>query len=205
MESVASLLSRPGLAGADRVIVGALAEVFPGRFDRLQEWARAARDLSVPRDAVAEILLQSVLFCGFPRTISAFEALAAAWPGAAPADAQTTPAAERIARGDALFASIYGGITESVHTMLRRHHPELHDFVIESAYGRILSRTGLSTRLRELAGTAALAASDQIPQMVGHARGAMRHGATPLEVAEAVHTAIGDPVATAALVRRIRL
>ena len=70
--------------------------------------------------------------------------------------------------------------------MLRHYHVDFHDFVLESAYGRVLARPGLTACEREILACATLAAMDQIPQMVAHSRGARRFGASPEQLGEAL-------------------
>lgn len=204
MLSIQSLLARPGLLSADRAVIGMAAGIFPGRFDRCAEWMANAQELGVPRLQLEEVLLQSALFCGFPRAITSFELLCRQWP-ADPPEANTVPATERAARGNALFDKVYAEKAGSVRTLLRHAHGELADYIMENAYGRILTREGLCMRIRELSAVAMLASSDQIPQMVAHGRGALRHGATQVEVAETIVTAIGEPKAAADLARKVRL
>jgi alkylhydroperoxidase/carboxymuconolactone decarboxylase family protein YurZ len=49
-------------------------------------------------------------------------------------------------------------------------HPVLDDMMLEYGYGRVLSRPGLSLRLRELCVVAALAGQDVAPQLVRPAK-----------------------------------
>ena len=73
------------------------------------------------------------------------------------------------AAGDALFAGIYGRNEGAVRTLLRNCHQEFHDFVLQAAYGRILTRPHLDPRRRELIAVAVLAAQEQVRQFAGHA------------------------------------
>jgi hypothetical protein len=84
-------------------------------WDALSSAAREAREARDDRAKVEEALLQTTLFCGFPRVVSAFEHALAAWPTAAPVrSAGAVPQAEQAARGRALFAAIYGKNDEAV-------------------------------------------------------------------------------------------
>jgi AhpD family alkylhydroperoxidase len=74
--------------------------------------------------------------------------------------------------------------------MLATFHGELHAFVLDVAYGRILSRPALPPRDRELLAVAALAALQQTPQLVAHGRGAIHFGADPAALREALHVAL---------------
>lgn len=186
------LLARPGLDPAIRLLVATAVAVWRGDWTRLEQCAAEARRRDRPRGELEEVLLQSILFCGFPRVVTAFEHLTAAWPTSRSPHGGGLPASARPAAADALFARIYGRNTAAVHAMLRAYHEELHDFVLEAAYGRILSRPGLDARTREIVAVGVLAAQDQVRQFVGHARGAMHLGATADELREALVTALGD-------------
>jgi alkylhydroperoxidase/carboxymuconolactone decarboxylase family protein YurZ len=87
--------------------------------------------------------------------------------------------------------------------MLRSFHGEFHDFVLSAAYGRILTRPGLTGRQRELLATGALQTLQQVPQLVAHARGALTLGATETEVREALYTADPDEGRVDDAMRRI--
>jgi 4-carboxymuconolactone decarboxylase len=203
-EPLDDLLQRPGLAPATRLLVRAKVCVARADWDGLAAVCARGRADGRPRADFEEALLQGVLFFGFPRSVTAFETLARAWPDrAAPVDGGLPPAAWREA-GRQLFDAIYGPNAAAVHDLLRGFHPAFHDFVLESAYGRVLSRPGLDPRRRELLAVGALAALDQLPQLVAHGRGALRFGAGLDEVREALVTALGESAEVVDLVRRIR-
>lgn len=186
------LLARDGLPGNVRLMVAAAVAIWRADWARLREAAEAARARGEARADLEETLLQAILFCGFPRVVTAFEHLGEAWPAAAPPSGGGLPADAQAAAGRRLFAGIYGRNQAAVAAMLRDHHQDLHDFVLEAAYGRILSRPHLGPRVRELIAIALLAVQDQRRQFAGHARGAVHFGATPLEMRETLVTACGD-------------
>ncbi len=197
------LLDRPGLEPEIRLLVAAKAAIAPGAWPRLAECVGTARDRGFVRADLEETILQAVLFYGFPRVVSAFEVLQTEWPADAPPAGGALPPAEQRAAGEQLFAQIYGDGAASVEAMLRSFHNEFCEFVLSAAYGRILTRPGLSPRTRELLAVGALAALDQLPQLVAHARGAMTFGATAGQVEEAVITALHDEAAAEAIMRRV--
>ncbi len=186
------LLAREGLPGNVRLMVAAAVAIWRADWPRLRECGEAARTRGEARADLEETLLQAVLFCGFPRVVTAFEHLEQGWPAPTPPGGGGLPPAAQAAAGRRLFAGIYGRNEAAVAAMLRGYHQELHDFVLEAAYGRILSRPHLDPRIRELIAIALLAAQDQRRQFAGHARGALQFGATPLELREALVTACGD-------------
>ncbi len=173
---------RPGLTPRERILTTAIAAIAPADWTTLQACVDAAQQHGVPRGELTELLLQATLFFGFPRTVTAFATLVDRWPETTTPDANSIPHAAQRSSGEELFAGIYGDNTDAVHAMLQGYHPEFHDFVLESAYGRILSRPGLDVRMRELCAVAALGALEQIPQLVAHARGALKFGASEVNV-----------------------
>lgn len=197
------LLARDGLPPGERILIRAQALIWPGSWEELAAcFVRARRD-RVPRNHLEELLLQATLFCGFPRIVHAFQVLEESWPAPAPPTADAIPPQDRAQAGQELFAAIYQENTEAVQGMLRSYHGELHDFVLDTAYGRILSRAGLSPRIRELIAVGALAVLDQVPQLVAHGRGAMHFGADAKQVFEAIYTALGDEGKAKRLQRKI--
>lgn len=198
--ALAELLERPNLTASTRLLVHAITAVWRGAWPELREAAVAARARQLPRADFEELLLQAVLFCGFPRVVTAFETMADAWPVAEPPAGGGLPPREQAAAGRALFAAIYGKNDAAVREMLRGFHGELHDFVLEAAYGRILARPGLSPHVRELVAVGALAAMGQHRQFVAHARGALHFGSSLAELREVLVTVFGASSAAAAQV-----
>jgi len=188
------LLAREGLAPEVRVLVGAAAAVWRADWSELKAWTSRARELGHRRGDLEEALLMCALFCGFPRAITAWGHLEDAWPAPDAPSGGALPEAERSSAGDALFAAVYGDNEARVREMLRGYHQELHDFVLESAYARILTRPGLPPLERELIAVGVLAAEDQERQFRGHARGARNVGATQRQLEEVLATVFArDP------------
>ncbi|HEX6811711.1 MAG TPA: carboxymuconolactone decarboxylase family protein [Planctomycetota bacterium] len=185
-------------------MVLAITAVWRADWQTLQACARAASARSLPRQDLEETLLQAVLFCGFPRVVTAFEQLGEAWPTASPPAGGGLPPAEQGAAGAALFAGIYGANTAPVRAMLRAFHQDFHDFVLEAAYGRILTRPHLSPRVRELLAVAVLAAQDQLRQFVAHARGALHFGSNRSELRETLVTVFGETAQAEQWLARVR-
>jgi alkylhydroperoxidase/carboxymuconolactone decarboxylase family protein YurZ len=122
------------------------------------------------------------LFGGVPRQVEAAAVLAAEGGLGELEDGELEDERDRLERGTALFDRIYAGDAQSVRAMLAKGHPEFERWVLRHAYGRVLSRPGLSADRRELLAVAALAALGQERQLAGHARGALRCGATKAEI-----------------------
>jgi alkylhydroperoxidase/carboxymuconolactone decarboxylase family protein YurZ len=184
-----------GLDARTRQLCLCMAAVGPADWTGLAAALVELRRLDAPRAEAEEALLQATLFFGFPRLVTAFEELDKAWPtpaGAAPRRPQALPG-DAMARGRAVFAAVYGKHDAAVRARLEAFHPDFHDFVLESAYGRILCRDGIDLCRRELLATTALAALRQEPQLVAHSRAALAMGATAAAVREALQCTGAGP------------
>jgi 4-carboxymuconolactone decarboxylase len=196
------LLTREGLATGVRLLVLSMAAVWRGDWEQLAACAHRGRVHGQPRQEFEEMLLQAVLFVGFPRVVSAFETLAEVWPPAASPAGGALPADRQPLAGRQLFAAIYGHNDAAVQAMLRGFHEDFHAFVLDVAYGRILARPGLEPGVRELLAVGVLAAQDQVRQFAAHARGAVNLGRSTAELQEVLVTVFaGSPLAHAWLQR----
>lgn len=159
-------------------------------FEHQAAWAR---EEGVPIRWLREILLQTYLFAGYPRAIQALRIVSrtatsadsrAFWREPPPAGA------ESLRRGEALCARIYGPRFAALVEAMDRTHPDLGRWMISEGYGRVLSRSFLTPRVRELALIPLLTAQESWPQLASHLDGARRVGARRREVAEAVEIGI---------------
>lgn len=199
----AELFSRPGLDLRTRHLVLLKCAIWPARWDEFDAVVRSHHAYDLPRADLEETLLQATLFFGFPRVVTAFEQLLANWPVAAVPSGGALPPEQQGAKGRELFAAIYGKHDEAVRARLRSFHREFHDFVLDEAYGRVLTRPGLQPRTRELLAAAALALMGQRPQFVAHARGALRFGASREELREGVFCALREDAAVEAVMQKV--
>lgn len=150
---------------------------------------RQAAERHDPR-AVEEAIVQSCLFLGFPAALEA----AAAWRrirgGEPVADGDPLSEAdrgrERAERGRELCRAIYGSAYEELRRNVASASPALDRLMVETGYGRVLGRPGLDAARRELCLVAVLAVQGRDPQLHSHLRGALRVGAPPAWVEEAL-------------------
>lgn len=192
MQDLASLLGRDGMDSDLRHLAYVTVAIAKAEWGPLEGALVSAQASGLERRLLEETLLQGTLFFGFPKAVTAFERLVSVWP-APPPHGGGLPRGQWSEAGERLFSAVYGENEASVRAMLAGFHKDFHDFVLESAYGRILSRPAMGPRIRELLAVAGLAALDHVPQMVAHGRGALAFGAAPREVREAVFTAVGEP------------
>lgn len=146
---------------------------------------------SLPRQYHArglEVVLQTHLFAGFPRAINALATIHQvgvhtedeSW-----AEEKKGPVSWHD-QGAATCESVYGGVYGKLRKRMGQLHPVLDTLMLEHGYGRVLSRPGLSLRLRELCVIAVLVGQDVSPQLASHLRGAIRAGATAEEVSAVI-------------------
>lgn len=91
------------------------------------------------------------------------------------------------ARGLETLETITGGGTATLRESLQDIAPELGDWIVDFAYGDVVSRPALDLRTRELATVAALTAlGNAQPQLRSHIKGALNAGCTPREVVEVI-------------------
>jgi 4-carboxymuconolactone decarboxylase len=154
--------------------------------------AEAAEEMH-DRIAVEEALLQSYLFLGFPAALTAL----GRWreiDGVAPGDTDELACPDSVrdwtARGEAVCRRVYGRAYEKLRANVARVHPAMDGWMVTEGYGKVLGRSGLDLRTRELCIVAILAACDWEPQLHSHLRGAMHAGARPDEVEAALEAGL---------------
>ncbi|MEP7326024.1 MAG: carboxymuconolactone decarboxylase family protein, partial [Gemmatimonadota bacterium] len=140
-----------------------------------------ARQAMVPIPWVEELLLQSVLMAGYPRTLIAFSLWRKISRVPAPVidpAAEYANVAEWVRRGEETCQLIYGDNYRRLRENVRDLHPALDQWMITEGYGRTLSRPGLDLQRRELCTVAQTAVLEAPRQLHSHLRGALNAGAT---------------------------
>ena len=193
------------LDSAVAALVRFSARIAAGSEDAMRTGCTECVATGVPVEWVEELLLQSYLFCGFPRALNATREWRRISGVAAPAPrARSQGNAADVARwraeGEATCAVVYGAFYEKLRHNIMALHPELDDWMIVEGYGKILSRPGLALRLRELCIVAACVAGEQERQLHSHLHGALNAGATATEL-RATLAALHDVAGADALQR----
>lgn len=150
--------------------------------------------LSADNAKVEEVILQSYLFAGFPRTLNAARIWRSVSGAVAPSDdfeAELANSAQWQERGEKTCRTVYGESYEMLRQNIRALHPALDTWMITDGYGKVLSRQGLDLKTRELCIVAACAASAQQRQLHSHLHGALNAGATVGEVQSALDSLDG--------------
>ncbi len=155
-----------------------------------QRAAIAAAAPVVPALWVEELLLQSYLFAGFPRTLNAMREWRRVHPTPVAPPADGTPGSWRT-DGERTCAVVYGAFYERLRENIRQLHGALDEWMIMEGYGKVLSRPGLDLPRRELCIVAACAAAGQDRQLHSHLHGARNAGVAPVAVADTIAALAG--------------
>jgi 4-carboxymuconolactone decarboxylase len=184
------------LDDATRALVRLSAHVAGGSEQDMREALRDAREAQTPAVWVEELILQSYLFCGFPRALNAarewrrafdhkergrdggelLEGTGRGWRRSEEGRVQERGGDSFLAAGEATCARVYGRFYERLRENIVALHPELDRWMIVEGYGKVLSRPGLDLGRRELCIIAACAAAGQDRQLHSHLHGAVNVG-----------------------------
>jgi 4-carboxymuconolactone decarboxylase len=185
------------LDDATRALVQLSAIIAAGNEASLRT-ALAHASRVTPAAHVEELVLQSYLFCGFPRALNA----AREWRRVAPEPAPASDEAEDFSladewreRGEATCAAVYGPMYDKLRLNVRDLHPALDAWMVVEGYGKVLGRPGLDLPRRELCIVAACAATGQDRQLHSHLHGALNVGVDVAVVGatiDALQQIIGD-------------
>jgi 4-carboxymuconolactone decarboxylase len=168
-----------------RELVRFAAAVAQGDEPELRERVRSLRMAQVPVSWVEELLLQSILMCGYPRAlvaIAVWRRFSGVRAPATDADAGYELAGEWTRRGEATCEVVYGANYEKLRDNVRALHPAVDLWMITEGYGRTLSRPGLDLMRRELCTVAQTAVLETERQLHSHLKGALNAGADPVQI-----------------------
>lgn len=138
---------------------------------------------------VEEIILQTYLFAGLPRSLNAAREWRRISGRDAPAtddDAEAYDIAHLSARGESTCALVYGPFYDRLRVNIRALHPALDRWMIVEGYGKVLGRPHLDLARRELCVVAACAIAKQDRQLHSHLHGALHAGASRAQVSAAL-------------------
>lgn len=174
------MAKQDNLDAQTRDLVRFAAAIAQGYEPELRERVGPLRSSQVPVQWVEELLLQSVLFVGYPRALIAFTAWRKFSGVPAPredTDSDYSHAAEWTLRGEATCAVVYGDNYDKLRESVKKLHPAIDTWMITEGYGRTLSRPGLDLMRRELCIVAQAAVLEAPRQLHSHMRGALNAGA----------------------------
>src|ERR1044071_1641158 len=136
-----------------RDLVRFAAAIAQGYEPELRERVGPLQTSQVPVPWVEELILQSILFCGYPRALVAFMVWRKFSGVSAPQDdveSRYDHVGTWTTRGEETCALIYGDNYLKLRDSVRVLHPALDGWMITEGYGRTLGRPGLDLTRREL-------------------------------------------------------
>lgn len=149
--------------------------------ERITSLFRQAVSDNIPVTELREVILTSYLFDGYPTALEGFRLLfeTFGYPGGEKLEYNASNVDEWRNRGEKLCRSVYGPQYDRLTRRVEKIAPELRDAMIVEGYGKVLSRSDLDIVTRELCVVSILAAKYRPRQLLSHALGALRLGATP--------------------------
>ena len=143
----------------------------------LKRLARQAREAGISPKQLYELTLQGYLFLGFPAAVEAFWVLdGICAPGK---NKSEPPLVLRVKKGRKTCRRIYREKYPALMENLKQKSPELAGWIIEEGYGKVLSRPGVSLKVRELFNVTLLSASGFPKQLFAHLRALVEMGEKP--------------------------
>ncbi len=141
---------------------------------------------------LVELILQSLLFDGYPCTLEGLITLKSISPHELPADQiveeyTTENVQDWIQRGDELCRKIYGKNFEPLLDNVESLSPTLKEWMLYEGYGRVLARSALPIDVREMGIIAILVMKNLPRQLHSHMRGALRVGVSLPELDHAIN------------------
>jgi 4-carboxymuconolactone decarboxylase len=193
--------SQPGLTPRQRQIgtIAALAAL-GNAAPQLRFHIAGALNVGCTRREIVETFIHASVYAGFPAALNALTAAREVFTARADSDsdsgpdsgqdseaaapaAESTPAADRYARGIALLQEVDGPAGPGVVDSLGDIAPDLGRFLVEYVFGDVYARTGLDLPTRELASVAMCTAlGTAAPQLRIHIRAFLNVGGTREEV-----------------------
>ena len=187
-ETEAGLANLAALDTATVELVRLAAAITIGDEPEVREALERAAAVT-PHEWIEELILQSYLFAGFPRTLNA----ARDWRRISGRPAPEADVETEIGdldswqeRGEATCSTVYGPFYDGLRRNIRMLHPALDSWMIVDGYGKVLGRPGLDLKRRELCIVACCAVARQSRQLHSHLHGALHAGATTAEVTGAL-------------------
>jgi 4-carboxymuconolactone decarboxylase len=158
------------------LLIGAIAAATTMNQQSVLEYLLVENDEQLSVTEIEEIILQTLLFAGFPVSIEALATLRK--------HIDYTTVEHSVARldrgsGEQLCKRIYGERYQRLLNSMDRLHPDLTDWILEDGYGRVLSRPGLAVEDRERAVLVTLMATGMQNQFRAHLRGCLNLGMDP--------------------------
>ncbi len=152
------------------------------QFELLKELILQAKADKVPFSKMYEALLQNYLFAGYPSALSSLKILKEYYPNKRLPNVADMNLYHFRKKGVERCKKVYGDKFEKLIRNINNFSPELAEWLVLEGYGKVLGRTGLHFKERELCIVAVLAAMKFKDQLYSHINGALKAGASLEEI-----------------------
>jgi len=147
-------------------------------FKRLREIIIKAKFEKISFSKMYETLLQNYLFAGYPSALASLKILKEYYPYKKLPEVADMNLYHFRRKGEERCQKVYGDKFEKLIRNINNFSPELAEWLVLEGYGKVLGRTGLSFRERELCIVTVLAAMKFEDQLYSHINGAVKAGAS---------------------------
>lgn len=148
------------------------------QFEILRELILVAKTSKVPFSKMYETLLQNYLFAGYPSALASLKILKEYYPYKKLSEVADMNLYHFRRMGEARCKKVYGDKFEKLIRNIKNFSPELAEWLVLEGYGKVLGRTGLSFKERELCIVAVLTVMKFEDQLYSHINGAVKAGAS---------------------------
>lgn len=152
------------------------------QFEILRELILQAKSGKIPFSKMYETLLQNYLFAGYPSALSSLRILKEFYPNKILPEVADMNLYHYRKKGVERCRKVYGNKFEKLISNINSFSPELAEWLVLEGYGKVLGRTGLPFKERELCIVAVLAAMKFEDQLYSHIKGAINAGASIEEI-----------------------
>jgi 4-carboxymuconolactone decarboxylase len=161
----------------------------------LEESLNLGKKHNISRENFYEAVLQSYLFIGFPRMLSAAFVLDKIFPNENTGSENHESIVDILGiwnkRGEELYKKVYKDKSDILKNRVISIAPEIYEWMILEGYGKVLSRNILDIKTRELSIIAILMMENRVIQLESHIRGAINVD-TSMSLIETVIKDIGE-------------
>jgi len=147
----------------------------------------------VPLPMIREAILQTYLFVGYPRVINGLfllkelcDELDLSYPSGVEPSEDYEDWGSWESRGKDLCKRVYGNSYDNLQKRIGALHPLLARWMVVEGYGKVLSREGLSTGLREILVVSVLTSQGVWRQLRSHLQGGLNLGVSATELREVI-------------------
>jgi alkylhydroperoxidase/carboxymuconolactone decarboxylase family protein YurZ len=153
----------------------------------LREIILQAKFKKIPFSKMYETLLQNYLFAGYPSALASLKILKEYYPYKKLPEVADMNLYHFRRKGEERCKKVYGNKFEKLIRNINNFSPELAEWLVLEGYGKVLGRTGLSFKERELCIAAVLTVMKFEDQLYSHINGVVKAGASIKELQSVIN------------------